>query len=827
MPYIRSLDDDMDVLCLGDCPTENAASLGKPIQPSGMTFLEGTVSQISASYAIDNVVRCHMQRPLNKKELERVSSGEKVGRKDATVKTKETDACKRTWQAVIQKHNPKVIVSLGPAAINTITNGEVGGKKSVGQIIKVNIRGVEYPVIISHHPDKIVSATSKFGGGERILDNWISTWELVEAMVKKGVGDAPDTRSLTEPKEILGFINWLTYNYKGMVGYDYETWGNKSALRPELCSKFKILSIGIGVDVDEGESGISFLFDTLDKKASRELSVAWQGFLKKAKSHPDEIQLVCQNAKYEHKCNLRRFEFTVQAHDTMLAMNVINELASANLGAIGGYCQIPWSGYKLSMKDAQKAPDLVSKERLLRYSGLEGDITLKIWHILKEKVAKLKRTSVLSMQESFAFHLAHVEVEGMHVNKETVRKVRNNIDRLLEEAMTELLKDKYVKKTEKWAEGAIKSFKVGNHFNPNSTDQVKHLILTELKLPIKANKHEKNKDGSLKRSTDKDALEPYKEKYPAVAKLIAVRSYKAMKTGFLDKYDEFTGLEGCIHTNYTQVVAVTSRLTSVAPNLQNIPTDSIVRSVFDSRFEGGYLLASDYVQLEPVLLAGWSGDIQMCKALNEGLDLHRFVGSQVYDVEYNVVTGPQRWVAKRRNLGSMYGQTVGGLAEAAGITMNEAQRVVDIYDKKFPKVKQFRLDRGAEAIKFGEVKDLFGGTRHLRNATNPNKAKQARALRQAGNFPIQSTGNRFHLIAMCLLRKRIIKLGMDAVVIGVEHDKILVDTPPQELTASINLTVETMLVHNTAAYWRDKPVPIKVDVKYGHNLGDMKKWELD
>jgi len=275
-----------------------------------------------------------------------------------------------------------------------------------------------------------------------------------------------------------------------------------------------------------------------------------------------------------------------------------------------------------------------------------------------------------------------------------------------------------------------------------------------------------------------------------------------------------------------QTVAATGRLSSNNPNLQNIPLDSIVRRAFNSRYKNGWLVAADYIQLEPYLLAGWSGDPLMCKALNEGKDLHRFVGSLIYNVDYDAVTDKQRWIAKRRNLGSMYGQTAEGLAEAANITLNEAEHIINIYDKEFPGVKRFRIDRGKEATRTGRVTDLFGAVRHLRDAQSNNLGKRSRAWRQAGNFPIQSTGNRFHLIAMCMERDLLPKRKIRAVVVGVEHDKIFVDCANDMLGDTIETLHEAMLVHNDAWYWCDKPVPVKIDVKYGHNLFELKTWKL-
>jgi len=128
------------------------------------------------------------------------------------------------------------------------------------------------------------------------------------------------------------------------------------------------------------------------------------------------------------------------------------------------------------------------------------------------------------------------------------------------------------------------------------------------------------------------------------------------------------------------------------------------------------------------------------------------------------------------------------------------------------------------AIRYGQVTDLFGAVRHLRDAQTGNHEEKERAKRQAGNFPIQSTGNRFHLIAACHLHQTLERKKIKAVVCGVEHDKIYVDSAPECIEESVQTTEKCMLIHNNAWYWKDKPVPMAVDIKTGHNMYEMEKW---
>lgn len=814
LPDIHYSGERPDVFCLGESPGFNEDVQGKPFIGMAGDVLHAILREVTNEYILDNPTRCFA---------------------DHKPKMDELMACKSNWIAVVKKHKPKVIVALGNYAILAILNKEIKIGKCVGQTTTVNIGGSDYPLVFSYHPSYIMrDAKERKKGGEKAFEAWINTWTLVDSLIHGRMEKIPETLQLTEHHDVICFLRWLNEKYNGMIAYDYEAIGDRGALRPELCESFKIVSVGIGIEegcTEYDKPGISFPFDTKDRDVSPDIQHIWEEII--TKPNISKIyQRVAQNAKYEHKCNLKRFGFTGYLHDTMLAMNVINELAPANLGAIGGYCKIPWSGYKFDMADAQRGPLDVPIDRLLKYSALEGALTYKVWIILSNeinaKVDSVNRNKVLQMQQNFAFHLAHVEMNGMHIDQQEVVRVRSEVNALLNEAKGELLGLDAVKKTEKWAKQNIKSFKDEHHFNPKSAPQVHHLVLKVLKVPVKLPKYSKKpKEGEeVKIALDKDVLSRYEEDFPVLKSLLKVRSLSAMMSSFLDKYEDFTGPDGCVHTNYTQEIVVTGRLSSTKPNLQNIPLDSIIRKIFDSRYKNGWLVAADYIQLEPILLAGWSADREMCKALNDGKDLHRFVGSKIYNVDYDAVTEKQRWIAKRRNLGSMYGQTAEGLAEAANIPLKEAQRIIDVYDKSFPGVKRFRIDRGREASRTGRVVDLFGAVRHLRDAQSNDISKKSRAWRQAGNFPIQSTGNRFHLIAMCIERDYILQQNIKAVVVGVEHDKIYVDCANDALGVTIDTMVKAMLIHNEARYWRDKLVPVKVDVKYGKNMYEMKEWSL-
>jgi uracil-DNA glycosylase family 4 len=800
MPEINYLGERPDLFCLGESPGVNENATGNPFVGKAGDVLRAVVDEVTPEFILDNPARCFSDHKPRPDELE---------------------ACKPNWQSVVAKHRPKVIVALGNYAAEAILGKKIKISAYVGLPMTTNISGEDYVVVFNYHPSYILrGAHKKDTEYEKALTSWLNTWDLVRNIIEVGVEEEPEVTILKDGSDVIKFLKWLR-DIKLVFAYDYETWGDVDCLRPELNNDFRILSVGVGIgNSREWGQAVSFPFDTMEHDVPLDIQCLWQDVIET----PGRL---AQNAKYEHKCNLRRFGHTALLNDTMLAMNVIDELATAKLEAIGCYCKIPWAGYKLRMANIQKDPLSVPLDQLLKYSALDGALPYECWQVLFKEIRKLGLGNILQMQQQFALYLAHVEMNGIHIDRDAAADVRIEMARELEKARKEFHDHKAIRKTEKWAVENIKSFKKGDKFNPKSPVQMRHLCLKLLKLKVKPPK-KKWKDGKWVAGNvklDKLVLEKFEDEYPVLKSLAKVRSIGAMFSGFLDKYEDYTGPDGCVHTSYMQEIVVTGRLSSRDPNLQNAPLDSPIRKVFNSRYKNGWVIAADYAQSQPRIIASMSGDRLMCEALNSGKDLHRFVGSEIYKVDYDDVTDKQRHIAKRKNLGTIFGQTPEGLAEACNIPLDEAKGIVAIYDNTFSNVRKYTTQKHKEAIRYGFVKDLFGAVRHLRDAQSQDLIRRERALRQAGNFPIQSTDNRFHLIALCVLCQYLIEREIEAVVINAEHDKLYVDCANHALGVTIETTREAMLIHNRAWYWKDMPVPMKVDIKYGKNLYEMRKWE--
>lgn len=814
-PQIRCEEGERpDLFIIGTAPSESDDRDNKHFtNKSGLVYLRPMLKEITDSYVIDTAVRCFSNGQPTKSAI---------------------DACRPNWMELIKKYDPKVVVALGKYGAEAVLGKKIKLAKVVGQSLGVEYNGHTIPTVFNYAPGYVAGFDGKKGGeAEKTKNLWFDTWDIVDDVLNNGLSEKPKVRILKNYSHVLKFLDFLLNDYDGVVAYDYETNGDVDTLRPELCNEFKILTIGVGYN----GKGVSFPMDYPGMFSDSQVKTIRSMWIKILKQK--DCVKVAQNAKYEHKCNISRLGFTHYLEDTMLIMNVIHELAPCSLGSIGGYFGFSWAGYKIEMSGIQQNPIDTPIDELLEYNALDALLTYLIYYKGMDKLSD-KAKVILGMKQRYALHLAKVEMDGLYVNDDEIPIVRAELVKARSEAESVLLKEPAIKKVEAWCraykkeEGQyvldkrdkkvqnIKSFKEDSVFNPKSPVQMQRLCLKELKLPV--DPVIKWKDGKkvISWSFDKKTLEPLEDLFPICKHLNALRSLNSMFSGFLDKWENFTGPDGCCHTNYNQDVVLTGRLSSTSPNLQNVPTASIIKRVFSSRYgDEGLILSADYKQLEPRILAGWSGDPAMCEALNGGFDLHTYVSSKIFDVEYKDVTFEQRQLGKRMNLGQMYGQTPEGLAKAANISLEHAKELQRVYYQRFPGIKEFRLKYHVIARRCGESLDLFGGVRHLPDAMSQTRRLKERAERQASNYPIQSTGNHFCLIGLCDTMDIFEEQELPALMVGTVHDSIIVDFKKEYLDEVVDAVNKGMLVHNDSDYWGDKPVPMAIDISIGPNYKDL------
>ena len=273
-------------------------------------------------------------------------------------------------------------------------------------------------------------------------------------------------------------------------------------------------------------------------------------------------------------------------------------------------------------------------------------------------------------------------------------------------------------------------------------------MFDKLKLDPKA---KKTKTGQY--ATGEDVLSKLANEHAIAADILAYREYTKLKSTYVDALPLLINPKtGRVHTTFAQAIAVTGRLSSNNPNLQNIPirTDRgrEIRKAFIPRDENHVLISADYSQIELRIVAAISGDEAMCEAFRNGKDVHTATAAKVYNVPENEVTKEMRYKAKSVNFGIMYGQGTFGLAENLKIKQSEAREIIDNYKKEFSGITRYMDDTINFAREHGYVQTIMGRKRWLRDINSANFTVRGFAERNAINSPIQGTAADMIKLAM-------------------------------------------------------------------------------
>jgi len=323
------------------------------------------------------------------------------------------------------------------------------------------------------------------------------------------------------------------------------------------------------------------------------------------------------------------------------------------------------------------------------------------------------------------------------------------------------------------------------------------------------------KRGKTGPSTDQEVLEKLAEQHALPAKVLEHRQLTKLKNTYLDALPAALGADGRLHTTFDQAVAATGRLSSINPNLQNIPIrtpiGAKIREAFIPR-PGWRLLSADYSQIELRVLAHISGDAVLRSSFASNEDLHARTAGETFGVPPGEVSRQQRDIAKMINYGIAYGLSAFGLAQRLGLPGREAQEIIDRYFARYAGVKAW-LDGTIEAARRdGMVTTLFGRRRYLPDIHSKNPAARNAAERTAVNTPIQGTAADLVKRAMLRVDRALRSGGHEAKMLLQVHDELVVEAPPAEVSAVGTLLVEGM---RTAA---ELAVPLEVD------LGEGETW---
>ncbi len=317
----------------------------------------------------------------------------------------------------------------------------------------------------------------------------------------------------------------------------------------------------------------------------------------------------------------------------------------------------------------------------------------------------------------------------------------------------------------------------GQTFNLGSPKQIGEILFGQLKLPVL------KKTASGAPSTDEEVLEKLAEDYPLPKLLLEHRGLSKLKSTYSDKLPASADANGRVHTNYGQAIAVTGRLSSSDPNLQNIPIRTAegrrIREAFIAP-PGHCIVSADYSQIELRIMAHISEDAGLLDAFSKGEDIHRATASEVFGAPLGEVTSEQRRYAKVINFGLIYGMSAFGLASNLGIEREAARSYIDRYFMRYPGVAKYMESTRALAKRQGYVETVFGRRLWLPEINSPNGPRRGGAERAAINAPMQGTAADLIKLAMIAVDRWIQEDSLGTRLVMQVHDELVLEVPDAE-----------------------------------------------
>ena len=440
----------------------------------------------------------------------------------------------------------------------------------------------------------------------------------------------------------------------------------------------------------------------------------------------------------------------------------------------------------------------VESEKLKEYAGEDADITLQ----LKEKFLPLLKQKEVDavfekVENPLVKVLADMEYEGIRVDVEFLNEYSKELERDAKAAEERVYKE------------------AGVRFNLGSPKQLGEVLFDKLKLDPSA---KKTKTGQYQ--TGEDVLLKLAAKgHDIVDSILTFRELTKLKSTYVDALPALINPKtGRVHTTYGQAVAVTGRLASNNPNLQNIPVRTDrgreIRKAFIPRSEEYVLVSADYSQIELRIVAAISGDPNMCAAFRSGTDIHTATAAKVYNITEDAVTKEMRYKAKSVNFGIIYGQGAFGLADNLGISRTEAKEIIDNYKKQFSGIQRYMDDTIAFAKQHGYVQTLMGRKRWLKDIASSNFTVRGFAERNAINSPIQGTAADMIKLAMQKVHAEMKKANMKSRMILQVHDELVFDAHREELAELRPLILSCM----------QSALPLPNEVPVIAECGEGKNW---
>jgi len=504
-----------------------------------------------------------------------------------------------------------------------------------------------------------------------------------------------------------------------------------------------------------------------------------------------------QNLKYDqHVLANHGVKLAGVAHDTMLEHYVLESHTRHDMDSLAErYLGVKTITYdEVTGKGASRIGfEQVDVKRATEYAAEDADITLRLHHALFPQVAA---------DDKLTFVYESIELP---VREILFRMERNGVlvDGALLDAHSRELERELLSLEERAHREA------GQPFNMNSPRQIAEIFFERMKLPVV------KKTASGAPSTDEEVLEKLALDYPLPKTLLEYRALAKLKSTYTDKLPRMVNPDtGRVHTNYGQTTAVTGRLASTDPNLQNIPVRTAegrrIREAFVAP-AGSVIVSADYSQIELRIMAHISEDESLLRAFAEGEDVHRATAAEIFGRAPAEVTSEERRYAKVINFGLIYGMSAFGLAQQLGLERATAQAYIDSYFARYPGVAKYMESTRMLARETGCVETVFGRRLWLPEIRSGNPQRRAGAERAAINAPMQGTAADLIKLSMIAVQGWIDAGGLASKLVMQVHDELVLEVPEAEVE---RVKTELPALMSGVAELR---VPLVVDVGVGRN----------
>ncbi|MFZ6024401.1 MAG: DNA polymerase I [Bacteroidota bacterium] len=608
--------------------------------------------------------------------------------------------------------------------------------------------------------------------------------EQLGLIAEKNINNTPHHYHLIQGEAAIGELI-TTLLEQSEICFDTETTGT-DANNVEL--------VGLSFSYKAGE-GYYVPCSTNQEEVKKQLQLFQPLFEK------ESITWVGQNTKYDLLVlKWYGIEIKGQLFDTMLAHYLIEPEGRRSMDLLSaqylGYEPVHIEELIGKKGKSQGSMRDVELEKIKEYAAEDADITFQLKQVfvplLKEKEVQPVFNNV---ENPLVRVLTDMEFEGVKIDVDFLKQYSKELEteaKRCEESV--------------YAQAEVR-------FNLASPKQLGEVLFEKLKLDPKA---KKTKTGQY--ATGEDVLLKLANQHKIVDDILGFRELTKLKSTYVDALPEMINPKtGRVHTSYAQAVAVTGRLSSNNPNLQNIPIRTSrgreIRKAFIPREEGRVLLSADYSQIELRIVAAISGDPNMCEAFKQHKDIHTATASKVYAVAEADVTKEMRYKAKSVNFGIIYGQGAFGLADNLGISRTEAKEIIDNYKKEFPNIQRYMDEQINFAKENGYVQTLAGRKRWLKDINSSNFTVRGFAERNAINSPIQGTAADMIKLAMIKIHNEMKTGSWQSKMILQVHDELVFDAVASEVDSLKELIIRCM----TTAMPLPHEVPVEAEVGMGSN----------